>query len=215
MQSEFDSIPPEVPESRGSVLETEFGRKIFAHPSWWTDDGLDCGSSNPFGDAKTSDMNLMVRAMTERWPITQEKREEMILAAQEVMRLSKSPRTKLAAMKVLLMADALNVRTDTGGNHLHLHNEQPIVDTKDIAKKLMMDPKYISFLRQLDTEPKVLNDASDVDFNEITREAEQDGNLRALERASGERTDEPNPVQEREEGSQGIDGPAGRGDDAA
>lgn len=204
MQNEFDSLPIEVDSAKGGVLYTEFGRKIPAPASWWKDEP-ESDIPESVREARPSDLNLMVRAMSERWPITPEKRDEMIQAAQEVMRSAKSARTKLAAMKVLLMADALNVRTeDSGGNHLHLHGQAPVDNTKEVAKKLMMDPKYISFLRQLDSEPKVCKDSEEVDFEQVQQEFERDGDLPVLEGMPVERRDEADSVQERQEGEQGT-----------
>lgn len=168
----------------GELDRDEFGKKILEPLNWyWMDDEPVESVPEEIYNAKASDLNMQERAIRERWPITPEKRAEMIQRAQEIMQLAKSPRTKLAAMKVLLMADAMNLKSEEQpGQHLHLHSGSQ-ENAKDVAKRLMMDTKYIAFLRALDgnesTEGKSIdgteepvNNAS-VDFDQVSKEASE------------------------------------------
>jgi len=209
---DFDKLDYYVEPSDGEATRDETGRKIIVPVNWWWDDIPDESIPDRVKDVRATDMTTISKAMSERWPITPEKRQEMIELAQEVMKFAKSPRTKLAAMKVLLMADALNVRGDSGpgGNHLHLHGEGPKQDPKEVAKQLMMDPKYISFLRQLDGNEPEANDGS-VDFKELQEAVrEESEDLSALEGTTAKRRDEANPIPTKQEGPEGTSGPVGR-----
>jgi hypothetical protein len=165
----------------GEMRRDEFGRKILEPLNWHylEDDPVESVPDEIY-NAKAGDLLMQERAIRERWPITPEKRAEMIARAQEIVQLAKSPRTKLAAMKVLLMADAMNLKSEEQpGQHLHIHGGEQ-ESAKDVAKKLMMDTKYISFLRALESNDKqeesVDGEASpanneSIDFNQITTEA--------------------------------------------
>jgi len=166
----------------GELQEDEFGNKILEPLNWvyLEDDPVEKVPSEIY-NAKAGDLNMEERAIRERWPITPEKRAEMIARAQEIVQLAKSPRTKLAAMKVLLMADAMNLKSEEQpGQHLHLHGGQQ-ENAKDVARRLMMDSKYIAFLRTLDDSSKTEGELIDgsqnqvdnavVNFDEVTREA--------------------------------------------
>lgn len=166
----------------GELNRDEFGNYIMEPLNWvyLEDDPVEKIPLEIY-NAKAGDLQMEERAIRERWPITPEKRAEMIARAQEIVQLAKSPRTKLAAMKVLLMADAMNLKSEEQpGNHLHLHGGQQ-ENAKDVARRLMMDTKYISFLRTLEDNSKTEEESVDglpvpennavVDFDDITKEA--------------------------------------------
>jgi hypothetical protein len=73
----------------------------------------------------------------------------------------------------------------------------------------MMDPKYISFLRQLDGNEPEVNDGS-VDFKELQEAVrEESEDLSALEGTTAKRRDEANPIPTKQEGPEGTSGPVG------
>jgi len=162
----------------------EFGRKILEPLNWHflEDDPVEVIPDEIY-NAKAADLNMQEKALRERWPITPEKRAEMIARAQEIVQLAKSPRTKLAAMKVLLMADAMNLKSEEQpGQHLHLHSGSQD-SAKDVAKRLMMDTKYIAFLRTLEDGEKLSTESVDgeevpednagLDFDQVLKEASE------------------------------------------
>lgn len=166
----------------GELNKDAFGRYIREPLNWFYLEDEPAENVPPeIYNAKAGDLLMEERAIRERWPITPEKRAEMIARAQEIVQLAKSPRTKLAAMKVLLMADAMNLKSEEQpGQHLHIHGGQQ-ESAKDVARKLMMDTKYIAFLRTLDDNEKTSEESVDgveavennstIDFNQITKEA--------------------------------------------
>jgi hypothetical protein len=166
----------------GELRVDEFGKKILEPLNWhyFDDDPVESVPDEIY-NARASDLNMQERAIRERWPITPEKRAEMIARAQEIVQLAKSPRTKLAAMKVLLMADAMNLKSEEQpGQHVHIHGGEQ-ESAKDVARKLMMDTKYIAFLRTLEDNEKAQEESVDdvssvennlpIDFNQISKEA--------------------------------------------
>jgi hypothetical protein len=172
----FDHEPYVEPEE---LKADEFGKKKPEALNWfYLEDDPPENVPDEIYNARAADLNMQERALRERWPIAPDKRAQMIAQAEEIVRLAKSPRTKLAAMKVLLMADALNLRdSEQPGQHLHLHaaNQESV---KDVAKRLMMDSKYISFLRTLEEGEKATESIDgrpevedNTDFNQVLKEA--------------------------------------------
>jgi len=72
------------------------------------------------------DLTLANRALRERWPLTPEMREFIVLEAMKIAMSSHDERNRLGAMRVLVSADRTNsVRENTATpqqvNHLHAH----------------------------------------------------------------------------------------------
>ena len=73
---------------------------------------------------RRSDMQLVARAIRNRWPVSGKMRRRAVTKMDELLD-SGSEETAVAAAKVLLAADALNVRLEESDKpqapHLHLH----------------------------------------------------------------------------------------------
>lgn len=59
---------------------------------------------------KMQDAKLLGRALVERWPMTQEKRAAVVQELYEAAILSDDYRTKVAASRALIAADAINLK---------------------------------------------------------------------------------------------------------
>jgi hypothetical protein len=64
------------------------------------------------GGASRYNLGLVERALRNRFPVSDAIRELVVSQAVAIIRWAKNPRTQLAAMRVLLAADALNVRRE-------------------------------------------------------------------------------------------------------
>lgn len=62
--------------------------------------------------ATRSEMALWGRAIKQRWPISDEVRERMVATVLEILSNPESQREALAAAKVLVSADAQNLKTE-------------------------------------------------------------------------------------------------------
>lgn len=65
------------------------------------------------GESPRGTLNRQARALDQRWPLTPEQRAEIVQTALELLRDGKSAqRTRLAAARVLVAADQVNVRRE-------------------------------------------------------------------------------------------------------
>ncbi len=103
------------------------------HPSSVHEGGL---GGIPVVDDRTpgQDLRLIRRAVRNDWPITEEMRELILKRMRRVMKESPDPQVQVAAAKVVISADEVNVKRETldvrdehkrfPNLHLHQHSAQ-------------------------------------------------------------------------------------------
>lgn len=99
-------------------------------------------SLNPGG--QTSDTRLIARAIKERWPITPEMRQAVVVQLAKVVvnrNGDVAPREMVAAARALIAADKINLEEQQGPaaeNHLHLHSHE----TRTVIDELDRHPEF-------------------------------------------------------------------------
>jgi hypothetical protein len=78
------------------------------------------------------------RALRDGWPLTPEVRAEVIAEALRMLRSSPSERTRLMAMRVLLMADGLNARRESNPDEDRIQRNR---EAADRLRALMSTPQ--------------------------------------------------------------------------
>lgn len=95
-------------------------------------------------------LRLLARAIRERWPISEDVRARVVNQMSKVVDGSPEERNVIAAARVLVQADACNLREqalDQPQTVLHHHSGAVGVGIVELRQEVLHDPNYLEFLR--------------------------------------------------------------------
>lgn len=95
-------------------------------------------------------MALVRRAIRNGYPIKKETRQKLIEQMETVMECGESDRDKIAAARVIVAADSVNVKRESAAmpqQHEHEHHHTGAVVHATVRGELMNDPTYLEYLR--------------------------------------------------------------------